>query len=132
LFKPRKDEVMDEQDTNGQTGGGQGYTSQTQPTPKVGQPSQGQQQTQTQPPRDEQSQGQQPAAQSHEQPEGVIPKAAEMAEKAVETGLEKTSEIVGNAIDTVADAAISALGGRPKKGNNPQGQEDATDGKPSY
>ena len=123
---------MSEQDTNGHTGGGQGYTSQTQPSPTLGQQSQGQQQPQTQPPQDEQSQGQQPSGQSHEQPEGVIPKAAEMAEKAVETGLEKTSEIVGNVIDTVADAAISALGGRPKEDSDLQGHGGAIDGKPSF
>jgi hypothetical protein len=45
---------------------------------------------------------------------GVIPKAAEAAEKAAEKGLEKTSSVVGSTIDKVADAAISALGGSSK------------------
>jgi hypothetical protein len=48
---------------------------------------------------------------SSEHAKGVIPKAAEAAEKAAEKGLEKTSSVVGNTIDKVADAAISALGG---------------------
>ena len=127
---------MSEQDINGQPGAYQGGTSQSQPAPPLDQQSQGQQ-PQDQPFQYEQPAGQQPQAQqpesgSQEQPEGVIPKAAELAEKAVETGLEKTSNIVGNAIDKVADAAISALGGRPEEDSDAQGQEGATDGKPSY
>ena len=51
---------------------------------------------------------------SGEHAKGVIPKAAEAAEKAAEKGLEKTSSVVGSTIDKVADAAISALGGSPK------------------
>lgn len=51
---------------------------------------------------------------SSEHAKGVIPKAAEAAEKAAEKGLEKTSSVVGGTIDKVADAAISALGGSPK------------------
>jgi hypothetical protein len=51
---------------------------------------------------------------SGEQAIGLIPKAAEAAEKAAEKGLEKTSSVVGSTIDKVADAAISALGGIPK------------------
>jgi hypothetical protein len=51
---------------------------------------------------------------SSEQAKGVIPKAAEAAEKAAEKGLEKTSSVVGGTIDKVADAAISALGGTPR------------------
>lgn len=54
------------------------------------------------------------SASSGEQAKGVIPKAAEAAEKAAEKGLEKTSSVVGSTIDKVADAAISALGGSPK------------------
>lgn len=50
---------------------------------------------------------------SDEHVKGVIPKAAEAAEKAAEKGLEKTSSVVGGTIDKVADAAISALGGNP-------------------
>jgi len=51
---------------------------------------------------------------SGEHAKGVIPKAAEAAEKVAEKGLEKTSSVVGGTIDKVADAAISALGGSPK------------------
>jgi hypothetical protein len=53
---------------------------------------------------------------SSEHAKGVIPKAAEAAEKAAEKGLEKTSSVVGGTIDKVADAAINALGGSPKTG----------------
>jgi hypothetical protein len=53
-----------------------------------------------------------------EHAKGVIPKAAEAAEKAAEKGLEKTSSVVGSTIDKVADAAINALGGGSK--NNGQ------------
>jgi hypothetical protein len=133
---------MDEQNNNGQTGGGQGNPSQTQPAPTLGQHAQGQQQPLGQRPQDGQAQrqqpagqhqeGRQPAGQSQEHPDGIIPKAAEMAEKAVETGLEKTSGGVGSTIDKVADAAISALGGRPKENSDLQSREGATDEKPSY
>lgn len=51
---------------------------------------------------------------SSEHTMGVIPKAAEAAEKAAEKGLEKTSSVVGSTIDKVADAAIGALGGKPR------------------
>jgi hypothetical protein len=51
---------------------------------------------------------------SDEHAKGVIPKAAEAAEKAGEKDLEKTSSVVGSTIDIVADAAISALGGSAK------------------
>ena len=51
---------------------------------------------------------------SSEHAKGVIPKAAEAAEKVAEKGLEKTSSVVGSTIDKVVDAAISALGGNPK------------------
>ena len=120
---------MSEQDINGQTGGGHDNAPVSQPATTPSQHSQGQHQPRAQ---DEQSQGQQPEGQSHEQSEGIIPKAAELAEKAVETGLAKTSDIVGNAIDKVADAAISALGGRPNEDSETQGQEGVTDGKRSF
>lgn len=49
------------------------------------------------------------------QPEGAIPQAVEALEKAADKGLEKTSDVVGSTIDKVADAAINALGGKPKE-----------------
>ena len=55
-----------------------------------------------------------PSDSSSEHAKGVIPKAAEAAEQAAEKGLEKTSSVVGSAIDKVADAAISVLQGSPK------------------
>ena len=55
------------------------------------------------------------SAPSSEHAKGVIPKAAEAAEKAAEKGLEKTSSVVGSTIDKVADAAISVLQGSPKR-----------------
>jgi len=119
---------MSEQDINGQTSGGQDNVPASQPATTPGQHSQDQQQPRAQ---DEQSQGQQPEGQSHEHPEGIIPKAAGLAEQAVETGLAKTSGIVGNTIDKVADAAISALGGHPKDNSDAQGQTGVTDGKRS-
>lgn len=51
--------------------------------------------------------------QSQDQAEGAIPKAVEVIEKAADKGLEKTSTVVGETIDKVADAAIGALGGKP-------------------
>jgi hypothetical protein len=65
-------------------------------------------------PASEQSQGEQP----EEHAEGAIPKAVEAIEKAAEKGLEKTSGLVGSTIDKVADAAISALGGKPDQKSN--------------
>jgi hypothetical protein len=131
---------MIEQDVTGQTGGAQGDTSLGQPVPTPGQQAQDHQpphaqssyeQSEAQQSAGQQPGGQQPGGQSHEQSEGLIPKAAEMAEKAVETGLEKTSGVVGNTIDKVADAAISALGGHPEKRGEPQGQDSGPNGEPS-
>ena len=56
--------------------------------------------------------------QQEEHAEGAIPKAVEVIEKAAEKGLEKTSGLVGSTIDKVADAAISALGGKPDQNSN--------------
>ena len=132
---------MIEQDVTSQTGGAEGDTSLGQPVPTSGQQAQDHQpphaqssyeQSQDQQSAGQQPGGQQPEGQSHEQSEGLIPKAAELAEKAVETGLEKTSGVVGSTIDKVADAAISALGGHPERRSDPQGQEGGPDGKPSF
>ncbi|WP_300972829.1 hypothetical protein [Sphingomonas sp. LHG3406-1] len=68
--------------------------------------------------QDQELQGQQPQGQAHENAEGAIPKAVEAIEKAADKGLEKTSGVVGSTIDKVADAAISALGGRPDQNHN--------------
>jgi hypothetical protein len=57
----------------------------------------------------------QPTGSQDQHAKGLIPQATAAAEKAAEKGLEKTSEVVGSTIDKVADAAIGALGGRPKK-----------------
>jgi hypothetical protein len=58
--------------------------------------------------------GEQPQGeQRQEHGEGAIPEAVEALEKAAEKGLKKTSGLVGSTIDKVADAAISALGGKP-------------------
>jgi hypothetical protein len=63
------------------------------------------------------SEGQQAQAQPPEQTEGVIPKAAAVAEKAVGKALEKSTEVADTTIDKVADAAINALHGGTTKGN---------------
>jgi hypothetical protein len=102
---------MSEQDIDRQTEGNQGNALQSQSsTPPYQQP------------LGQQPQGQETEGQSDKQAEGVIPKAAELAEKAVDKGLEKTSGVVGTTIDKVADAAISVLGGQPKKESGPEGQ----------
>lgn len=66
----------------------------------------------------DQPQGQQTSQQPQEHAGGAIPKAVEAVEKAADKGLEKTSGVVGSTIDKVADAAISALGGKPNHDNN--------------
>jgi hypothetical protein len=73
----------------------------------------------SQSPAGQQPLGDQPTGQqSQTQGEGAIPKAVEAIEKAADKGLEKTSGVVGNTIDKVADAAIGVLGGKPDHNNN--------------
>jgi hypothetical protein len=50
-----------------------------------------------------------------QKPDGLIQKAEAIAENAIETGLEKTSNVVGTVIDKVADAAQATLGGKTDK-----------------
>jgi hypothetical protein len=56
-----------------------------------------------------------------EQKQGLIQKAEKKAEEAVDIGIEKATKVVDKGIDKVADAAISALGGKPVKQSSDSG-----------